>query len=39
MISLFLLEYFLMVMPMGLILLMLKGGLENGPIMNLFLSS
>ena len=35
MISLFLPEYFLVAMPMGLILNKGKGGLEKGPIMNL----
>ena len=39
MISLFFREYFLVSMPIGLILNGLNSGLENGPIMNLSLIS
>ena len=39
MMSLFFPEYFLVAMPIGLILNGLNGGLRNGPIMNLSLIS
>lgn len=39
MMSLFFPEYFLVAMPIGLILNGLNGGMENGPIMNLSLIS